>query len=167
MEINWSVHFSDILVILAIAVAAYKFHVEMKQLKNERKFKISQSLLEKNLDAMEKAYEYLMEINKILHRSMVSVESAEKTKYNFETLLTKVKEVESWYHANRFRLPKDISEQYILLLQNVTLYLANLIAGVEPRNNDPIWETYRETYMILSNKFENFLSKYNPFNQEP
>lgn len=149
--------FLVILAILTLAFGIYKFRIVNKA-----------KVLQKNLDTLHEAYKQVMEIKEVLYSTKQiagkgTAKPSEETKLDFEKLLSKLKEIESWYHSNRFRLSEELSKQLILLLIQSKEHVCDIYYDGVPKKGDRTWKIYFDTYKMVENKINDIQKKSNTF----
>ena len=143
--------------ILTLTFGIYKFRTNKKEQASE-----------KILDAMQEAYKKVMEIKEVLYSTKQiagkgTAEPSEETKLDFEKLLNKLKDIESWYHSNRFRLSEEISKQFILLLIQSKEHVCDIYYDGVPKKGDGTWEIYFDTYKMVENKINEIKKRHKAF----
>ncbi|MCH8027956.1 MAG: hypothetical protein IID63_07520 [candidate division Zixibacteria bacterium] len=146
-----------IVAILTLAFGIYKFRTKNKAQVSER-----------SLNTLHQAYKNLMEIKLALYgtKSIAGKgtgKSSENTKPDFEELLNKLNDIESWYHSNRFRLSEEISKQFILLLIHSKVHVHDIYYDGVSKKDDRTWETYFDTYKMIKNQINNIQKKHKTF----
>lgn len=168
----WQILIHPAITILGIMVtsmiAIRKFKHEIKEVLEDRKFKISQSILERTLNNMQTAYKNLMEIKKVLYSSkliagMGGTEREEKARLDYEKFIEQLDQIRSWYDENKFFLPRIIRDDYVRLIEGGKEYVMSSFYQGKVEESTEYWHTYLKLYENLEKKFDEFMKEYSVF----
>lgn len=129
----------------------------------QRKMEVGRAILEKQLDAMQGAFTKWRELNLIEHDAHPGAkpELADLSpERRLELLFSRVNTVHAWYDANSYYLPQDIRKKFILVINELSPIVFDLVHDPTHVKSAEFGRDFRDTFLLIESKMQKFLDDY-------
>jgi hypothetical protein len=137
----------------SISIDFQKIEKMLEDKERNRTFVVGQMLLPRTLDAMQKAFEFTMQINRMadLLPNKGMPDSLDIDEQASNNARNKLLEIRIWYDQNCFYLPRNIRDNFLVLI-NLSLIPSNQRVA--------FWQKIQEIVVLIGQSFNDFLKEY-------